>query len=362
VIQRLLTWAGFGSVLVALSGCGGPQSGSATHSIADRFDVGSATYVRSLAVEPATNSLWVGSSVGVMQIDLDSQQMLNSYTRDDPLANEYIFAIGIDSQGYKWFGTNAGGVSRFRDGDWRVFFPMHGLADYWVYAFAEQQDRKFWIGTWAGANLVDLDTLQFRTFRNELINEWVYGIAVDSKNRVWFGTEGGVSMKDGETWSHWTHDDGIGAPNDRQLPISQNTGLGTRTRHDLSIVVGGQESYNPNYVFSVLADDGDTIWVGTWGGGVSHKDGDHWQNLTMADGLAGNVVYAIAQGPDGAYWFGTNNGLSRYDGRHWLNFGPDDGLPDSHVYAVRTTPSNDIWAGTRGGVVRLTLREVGQNE
>ena len=357
MIRREFAWAViFGCVL--LSACGEQTETSAAPPIVvDRFDVGEGVYVRSLAVDTETNSLWVGSSVGVLEIDLQSHEMLNNFTRKDPLANEYIFAIGIDSAGYKWFGTNAGGVSRYRDGDWKVFFPMHGLADYWVYCFAEQSGGRFWIGTWAGANLVDLDTMRFSTIKDELINEWVYGIAVDSQDRVWFGTEGGVSMLDGEQWSHWTHSDGIGVANEKDLPLSQNTGLGTRTRHDLSVIVGGQESYNPNYVFSVLVDTNDAVWVGTWGAGVSSYQDGAWRNYSMSDGLAGDIVYSIAQGNDGVYWFGTNRGLSRFDGRQWNNYSVADGLLGEHVYAVATSADSSIWAGTLNGVVRLATAQ-----
>jgi len=321
--------------------------------VADQFNVGVGTYVRSLAVDGRTGSLWVGTSAGVMEIDLASNDLVNTFTRKDPLANEYVFAIGVDSQGYKWFGTNAGGASRYKDGTWKVFFPMHGLADYWVYAFAEQAGGQYWIGTWAGANKVDLETLTFTTFRKELINEWVYAIAVDTRDRVWFGTEGGVSMLDGDRWTHWTHEDGLGAPNARGLPISRNTGLGTRTRHDLSIIVGGDESYNPNYVFSILVDARDAIWAGTWGGGVAKYENGQWTNFTEADGLAGNIVYAMTQDVDGVYWFGTNAGLSRFDGRAWRNYGIAEGLPGKDVYAVVAAPGGDVWAGTLNGVVRL---------
>jgi len=351
-IHRLL---GIASLLI-LSACAKePPDISLAPEVIDSFAVGEGTYVRSLAVDAQSNSLWVGSSVGVIEIDLDTHEMLNTFTRMDPLANEYIFGIGIDSLGYKWFGTNAGGVSRYKDGDWQVFFPMHGLADYWVYTFAEQASGRFWIGTWAGANMVDLNTMEFSIFKEELVNEWVYGLAVDSRNRVWFGTEGGITMLDEDVWTHWTHEDGLGGGNDGRLPISQNTGLGTRARHDLSVLVGGRESYNPSYVFSVLADNNDDIWAGTWGAGVGRFRDNRWQNFTTGDGLAGNIVYAIAQSPDGVYWFGTNNGLSRYDGESWKNYGLADGLIGLDVYTVVTTANNDIWAGTLGGVVRLAV-------
>jgi ligand-binding sensor domain-containing protein len=160
-------------------------------------------------------------------------------------------------------------------------------------------------------------------------------------------------MLDGDTWSEWDHDDGIGAPNEAALPPSTNTGLGTRTRHDLSVLVGGQESYNPNYVFAAHADQDDVIWVGTWGGGVSRYENGAWNNLSMADGLAGNIVYSITQDASGAYWFGTNRGISRYDGETFTNFDSTDGLPGNHVYAIAARKDGDVWVGTRDGVARL---------
>ena len=321
--------------------------------VLDAFDVGPNVYVRALTVEPATGTLWVGTSAGVHEVGLSNGKLHNTFTRKEGLANEYVFAVGIDRDGTKWFGTNAGGVSKYKDGKWKTFFPMHGLADYWIYAFAQQRNGDFWIGTWAGANKVEANSGRFRTYVKELVNEWVYGIAVDAQDRVWFGTEGGVTMHDGKAWRSWTHKDGLGAPNDEQLPFSTNTGLGTRSRHDLSVGSEGPATYNPNYVFSMLAARDGGIWAGTWGGGAARFDGQRWRNLTAKDGLAGNIVYSMVQGSDGAIWFGTNNGLSRYDGKQWTNFGPREGLLDRNVYAVAATANGEVWAGTRKGVVRI---------
>jgi len=330
--------------------------------VLDSFEVGKDVYVRSLAIDKNNDSLWVGSSTGALEISLSSHQLLNTFTRKDGLANEYIFSIYIDSQGYKWFGTNAGGTSRYKDGEWKVYFPMHGLADYWVYSFAEQKDGPFWIGTWAGANSVDLKTMAFKTYLKELINEWVYALDIDSHDRVWFGTEGGVSLYDGSSWKEWSHQDGLGAANTAQYPVSENTGLGTRSRHDLSVLMQGRQTYNPGYVFSLLVDKrDDSVWAGTWGGGVSHFDGTRWHNITHSDGLAGNIVYSIAQDKDGIMWFGTNNGLSRFDGHGWTNYNTSNGLLDNNVYAITTDWHGNIWVGTRRGVTRLGTHNTSNN-
>jgi len=333
-----------------------PTAVAAGPRVMESFEVGDSVYVRALTVEQATRTLWVGTSTGVNEVDLATGKLRNTFTRNHGLANEYVFAVGIDRDGYKWFGTNAGGTSRYRDGKWKTFFPMHGLADYWVYAFANDLQGNLWIGTWAGATRYEPKTGKLTNYVKELVNEWVYGISVDKRGRVWFGTEGGVSMFDGKAWTAWTHRDGLGAPNDARLPASTNTGLGTRSRHDLNVQRGGTATFNPNYVFSVHAAPDGMVWAGTWGGGVSRFDGRRWRNYTVKDGLAGNLVYAIAQDEQGVLWFGTENGVSRYDGKAWRNFRRDDGLLDSNVYALAAAPGGSVWVGTKRGVARIAMR------
>jgi len=325
--------------------------------VADIYRVGDDIFVRSLAIDEQQGSLWVGVSVGAMEIDLESHKVKNTFTRDNSgLANEYVFGIGLDGEGNKWFGTDGGGVARYDNEKWTTYLPMHGLADYWIYTFATQKDGTFWIGTWAGANSFDPKTEKFTTYFDELINIWVYGLDVDSKDRVWFGTEGGVSMFDGQNWQQWNHDDGMGAPNPAALPTSTNTGLGTRDRHDLSIMSGGTESYNSNYCFTLYIDHDDNVWAGTWGGGAARFDGKEWKNFTMDHGLAGNLVYAITQDADGVFWFGTNHGVSRYDGETWQTLSRENGLINNSVYTIAVAPNGDVWAGTRGGVARIKVK------
>ena len=362
-IPRHTRWAVALLGVLLSGGCNSSEKGAeavtkpAEFKVLESFGVGDDVYVRSLAVDRAANSVWVGTSVGVHEVDLASRDPRQTFTRKEGLANEYVFAILVDSQGNKWFGTNGGGVTRYRDGEWKTYFPMHGLADYWVYSFAEQPGGSLWIGTWAGVNRLEVASGQFTTYVKELVNEWVYGTAVDAQQRVWFGTEGGVSMFDGQQWRGWTHADGLGAPNTDNLPISLNTGLGTRSRHDLGVMADGEPSYNPNYVFCVKVAADNSVWAGTWGGGVSRFDGKAWKNYTTQDGLAGNIVFSLDQAPDGAMWFGTNRGVSRFDGKTWQTVRRADGLFSDSIYAVAAAPDGEIWVGTRRGVSRLGREE-----
>ena len=324
------------------------------YKVIDSFNVGQNIYVRSMTTDPVAKTLWIGTSVGVLEIDINTRNMLNSFTRDHGLANEYVFGMLVDNEQKKWFGTNGGGITSYKEGQWKTYFPMHGLADYWVYSFAQQSTGTIWVGTWAGLNEFDPKTEKFKTYVKELVNEWVYGLDVDDKDQVWIGTEGGVNMYDGKTWHTWTHKDGLGAPNTDNLPISDNTGLGTRSRHDLNVMSQGMNTYNPNYVFSLIVAKDQSVWVGTWGGGVSHFDGKTWENFTTKEGLAGNIVYSVAQDYNGEFWFGTNNGLSHYDGKTWETLTRDYGLLDNSVYAIASVDNNQVWVGSRNGVALIS--------
>jgi len=328
-----------------------------TYRVIENFNVGDNIYVRSMIIDKQSQSLWVGTSIGVLEVDTQTRDLRNTFTRKEGLANEYVFGMLVAQDNAKWFGTNGGGMSRYLKGDWKTYFPMHGLADYWVYSFTQQKSGIIWVGTWAGLTRFDEKTGEMKTFVKELVNEWVYGLDGDSKDNVWIGNEGGVNMYDGKTWAVWTHKDGLGATNNENLPVSDNTGLGTRSRHDLSVMDQGTMTYNPNYVFSLLVADDDTVWAGTWGGGVSHFDGKTWTNYTVKDGLAGNIVYTVAQGPDGIMWFGTSGGLTRYDGKQWSKITRKDGLTDNHIYAIAPTEDGQVWAGSKSAVMLLAKHQ-----
>jgi len=325
--------------------------------VVDSFETGATAFVRALSLDGPF--LWVATSEGVLKIDRASGRSVATYTTRQGLLVDYVFSVSTDRRGTTWLGTNSGGLARV-DGD-RVttFHVKDGLADPWVYHMAYQRDGTMWIGTWNGVNR--FDGKQFTTYRVDdgLINRWVYAVAVDRDDSVWFGTEGGLSRYDGRTWASWTHADGLGAPNTARLRASAQTGLGSlmdgnRHRHDLtSLDPEGHETYNENYVFALLIDPRGVKWIGTWGGGVARFDGRTWTNFTVADGLAGNVVYAIAQDPTGRLWFGTNHGVSTFDGRTWATVAPALAYPGGDVYAVELDPDRSVWIGYKGGVARI---------
>lgn len=324
------------------------------------FSTGEGSYVRSLLADG--DALWVGTSEGIIKVARRTGAALQTYTMSDGLKSPYIFTMKRDPRGEYWFGTNNGGVSRFDGKSWKTYLPSDGLADFWVYGIDFAADGATWIATWNGVSR--FDGTGFKNYNTEegLANRWVYALAIDRDQSIWFGTEGGVSRLDRQgKWKTWRHQDGLGAPNKLGLPQSDNTGFGTlsrsemkdyKHRHNLSVLgPGGDETYNENYVFSMSIDRDGNKWFGTWGGGASRFDGTTWKNYTTEEGLAGNIVYAVAVDPaDGAIWFGTNHGVSRFDGQKWMSLTSRDGLANEHVYSIAIDADRHVWLGEKGGV------------
>ncbi|MGB9182281.1 MAG: two-component regulator propeller domain-containing protein, partial [Pyrinomonadaceae bacterium] len=77
-----------------------------------------------------------------------------------------------------------------------------------------------------------------------------------------------------------------------------------------------------------------------------------WGAVTLFHGLPSDRVRAIAQGPDGTMWFGTDGGLARYDGRRTQAV-VDDGLPQGRVLALKVETDGTLWVGTEKGAARL---------
>jgi signal transduction histidine kinase len=81
-----------------------------------------------------------------------------------------------------------------------------------------------------------------------------------------------------------------------------------------------------------------------------------WGAVTLFHGLPSDRVRAIAQGPDGAMWFGTDGGLAKYDGRR-TEAVTSEGLMSKRVLALKLDQEGVLWVGTEDGATRLVGTE-----
>jgi ligand-binding sensor domain-containing protein len=80
-------------------------------------------------------------------------------------------------------------------------------------------------------------------------------------------------------------------------------------------------------VSSLLALLNGDLWIGFRSGGISLLRNRHATNYTARDGVAGGVVWCLAQDREGTIWAATDSGLLRLEGDRWKEVGEDWNLP-----------------------------------
>ena len=327
------------------------------------FDVGSRN-VKALHIDGTVT--WVGTSGGVMRYDTLTGSYKLFDNRSGLLSNGVFYLGALD--GRLWVGTYGGGLSVF-DADhetWTNYNIPNGMGDAFVYGAMKTKSGDAWIATWSGANRIiggrldDIDAWELYTVENTgggLPNDWVYGLAEGKNGEVWMATEGGLARFVDGKWDHWTHADGIGAPYDlvKDDETFRNDPGKASSHHARQKQEQGLEdvktAYNPNYIVAITVDGDGIVWVGTWGGGLSRFDGEHWETYTVQDGLPGNHVFALqADRETNRLWIGTNRGLATYDGNQFTVLDRRDGLQSDTIFSIAIGEGGSAWVGGFGGV------------
>jgi len=235
-----------------------------------------------------------------------------TYTTSNGLINNYVFAIAVDAQGNKWFGTR-GGISKFDGVNWTNYTTQDGLASNEVYSIAIDGQGNKWFGTSFGISKFDGVKWTRYSAPNNLASNMIISIAVDLKGNIWVGTyNGGISKFDGTTWTKYYENDHLN-------------------------------------VFAIVIDKMGNKWFGTDYGAFKFNDLT-WTRFSRDNGLRDNAVPSIAIDVSGNQWFGTSaGGLTKFDGTNWIHYSIGEGL----FFAAKTVAIDglgNVWIGQNGGM------------
>jgi ligand-binding sensor domain-containing protein len=184
----------------------------------------------------------------------------------------------------------------------------------------------------------DMKSWETYTEADGLISNRIYSCIMDANGHLWFGGKqpNGAACYNGSSWQRYSEEE-----------------------CDLG----------PGHIWDMAIDQLGHLWFGTAGGGVIRYDGRTWRHYTMADGLAGNHVYAVEVNEDGKVWLGCapepdviiqQGGVSVFDGNQFQSLtsdytqgihvgGGNSGLCDNRVYAITFDRYGTAWFGTKGG-------------
>jgi ligand-binding sensor domain-containing protein len=292
-----------------------------------------------------------------------------TYTESDGLVSNFVYAIAIDDEGNKWFGTSKG-ISRFNDSEWKSYDIQTTVnhCDSHISSVAIDNEGNKWFGS--DGTIIRFKDPIWINYNEEINSDLVGDIVVDSMGNIWAAAQtlfgaGGVYVYDGKNWNHFFESTALA--NAIAIDDEGNKWVGfegngvARFNDTIWTYYTIEDGLVSNEVWDVAVDLSGNKWFATYAG-VSKYDGINWISYTTEDGLVSNIVHAIEIDDEGNIWFGTGEGVSKFDGTNWTNYTKEDGLISLDVRAIAIDDEGDIWFGTMGGVSKLSEQETSVKE
>ena len=321
--------------------------------------------VEALAVVGNREALWVSSGLGISVLTDDGQAAFYDEATS-ALETNQIRRMVVDEAGAVWLGAQDA-LYRFADDRWTIYDQRSVLASSFpggaISGLALDGEGGLWVGSSRGEIChFDPVRVQCRAFyRGEpgMVAGELTSLTLGADGALYYTTAGGgVSMFVGGRWRSFVIPDepllgneihSLTQDNDGNVWIATERGIQAInpatdgvvrqfTRDESSLSSSTKE------VLHASPDGG--IWFGALG--VSYFNGFSWTSYTIAEGLAGSLVQAIATDSQGRTWFGTESGLSIWNGSTFFNLTRENGLPSDNIIALRAD-GDTMWISAAGG-------------
>lgn len=256
--------------------------------------------------------------------------------------------------GFLFAGGESVPTSRYCITEWNI---QDGLPQNTVNALCQTPDGYLWVGTQEG--LGRFDGVRFEVFNrgntNALPSTSILSLLADGDRTLWIGTVNGLCrMRENRVKRITGGETGfvncLARGADGTIWVGSDANGLKRVQGDILLRATGPLARVSKPVQSLLVQYDGSLWMGTEGAGVYvFRNGCLQQYRAAQDGLAGDVVHALASAPDGGVWVGTDNGLSLIQGGQVRTFREKDGLDCGLVRTLHVDRGGTLWVGTFGG-------------
>lgn len=298
--------------------------------------------------QDSKGKIWIGTDIGLLTYNEKSDKFENEGIPDIGLLKDNIKTISVDQNDNLWIGSGNKGIyfwdRKTNQGKLYIYEKdnLNSLSNNSIRATAFDDKGNFWIGTFDGLSILNVQTDQFTIYRDKdndlhkFPDNSIKAIFKDSKSSMWLGTYyGGVV--------HF--DDGYNQFNNYFHSPYLN-------------------SISSNVVSSFAEDILGNLWIGTEGGGLNYFDKTSGKftpykyNVNDPSSLSGNNVKQILLDGD-ILWIGTfTKGLNKFDIKtkkfvRYLNDPlKENSLAFNNVYGIYKK-GDYLWCATHGGGLSL---------
>ncbi|WP_239492588.1 hybrid sensor histidine kinase/response regulator [Luteitalea sp. TBR-22] len=315
--------------------------------------------------EDRDGNLWVGTSAGLARL-VDGR--FTPGARAGGVVRTPIRSLFEDRDHALWIGGYGVGLSRLSDGAFTPTGTDEGLSIDRTFGLHEDAHGVLWVGTdGGGLNRIDrAGPHRAITHVEGLPSNSVWVVTGGPDDSLWVGSEGGVSRREGRGWRTWTRADGLSENrvwalrwlHDGTLLVGTFSGLDKRVGDRFEPLVPGSTAFRSG-VRWILETASHDVWVATNSGGLVRRRPDgQLRVFTRAQGLPGDDIVSLYEGPVGTIWVGSRSGLARIRQDSVVAFTPEQGMPDDGVFGVLTDDRQQLWASSKRGIFRVGLAEL----
>lgn len=146
------------------------------------------------------DGLWIGAAQGLFFLKDDN---LIKYTVENGLGSNTVMSLFEDASGALWIGTFGGGLSRFKNGEFKTVTVKDGLFNATVYSILPDDANNLWMSCNRGVFRVSKQQIEdFWDGKRKTVDSIVYGTADGMRT---FDCNGGfqpaaLRARDGKLW------------------------------------------------------------------------------------------------------------------------------------------------------------------
>ena len=282
-----------------------------------------------------------------------------------PIALSFCFLQ--DSNGFLWVGSQEG-LARYDGYNLKYYtnipFDSTSISNNWVSVIKEDNKGNLWVGTWGGGlNYFNQRTENFTHFLQETNN---------SKTITCKNISSLILNDDGTLW--------LGTQERGLLYMSfDSNGKAVYKTYDFSSSEDVKQKERDNFVWGLLKDREDKLWIGTMENGLIYFDPstekfEHYKfNTNNPNGIRSNLVTSICEDDSGTIWFATGHllseihgtGLGRFDPKtktfRYYNHDPNDpaSICSDSPYYLFIDRSRTLWIGSiDSGLCSIKLEQM----
>lgn len=338
-------------------------------------------------------NIWIAfKESGVSRFDPRSETSSN-FVHDefDPtsLSSNKTTDIYTDLDGNIWIATFEGLnlFSKEKNKFVRYTQKNANIPENLIVSIYQTREKKYWVGTMSGlASGMKTDFQKYDQSQGNLSNNSVNSFAETRDGSLWVATDDGLNRlhpnQESFTWINESTAPAISQPRVMSLfDDGDSLWIGTfdgglnRLNLDTSEVVIyrhsrlRKDSIGANGVTSMLRTSTGELLIGTYGGGLSlyQEETDNFLNFqhdpTNPRSISNDEVLTLLEDSLGQIWIGTGRGLNRFHpeeqtfDQYFADTGSIDGLSSDMPWYLWEDSEGTLWIASAAGGISLWRRE-----